>query len=656
MRLTSVWLSTLPLLLAACTLATPPMGSSITQLPLEQAATATPVEETGTVTDTATLTDTMEMTHTAGTTETTDLTDTEGLTDTAEMNDTAGMTDSAEMTDTMEMTGGMEMTGTAPLTATVFPTSASVELQDVDGNVVGTATLTETDAVVAIRVEVTGFTAATPGEHGIHFHQVGRCTPDFAVAGEHFNPTMDKHGFDNPEGFHVGDLPNITIDDQGNGLLELNDDTITLSNGERSLLAADGTALVIHANPDDYFTDPSGRSGARIACGVVVAEGVGEQPAPEVPPAVTGNNVQPERRSPTPDRIAQLQPSEGFTVTVFARDLASIRMMAQAEDGTIYVTRRGQGDVLALRDDDGDGQADDPPITATAGLTSVHGIIISGTQVYLAVPTTIYVGTLVGDGTIADLFPYATGLPEGGQHGNRTMAFGPDGLLYVSVGSSCNACNETNPEHATIVQIQPDGSHTIFARGLRNTIGWGWHPQTGQLWGMDHGSDWRGDEQPPEELNLIEQDNNYGWPFCFADQQIDRYIPTQPQGMTKAEFCALSTGPVLTYTAHSAPIGMIFYTGDAFGEEYVNDAFVAMRGSWNRQEPVGYKVVRLDFDENGQPVGFEDFLTGFLIEDGAAQFGRVAGLLQLPDGSLLVSDDTNGMIYRIAPLAEEAAQ
>jgi glucose/arabinose dehydrogenase len=348
------------------------------------------------------------------------------------------------------------------------------------------------------------------------------------------------------------------------------------------------------------------------------------------------------------ERINQLELPEGFEISAFGEGLGSVRMMAEADDGTIYVTRRGQGDVLALRDRDDDGQVDMPPLVAASELPSVHGIIVQGTDVWLATPTTIYKGTIAADGTFEGLTGILNDMPQGGQHGNRTMAFGPDGMLYVSVGSPCNACSFDDPEYATILQIQPDGSsRKIFASGLRNTIGWGWHPETGQLWGMDHGSDWRGDNQPPEELNLLVESNNYGWPFCYGNKQIDPYIATDPRGKTKSEFCRDSTGPVLTYQAHSAPIGMVYYTGDRFPEMYRNDAFVAMRGSWNRNQAVGYKVVRIDFDESGQPVGFEDFVTGWLIENGTAQFGRIAGLLVRRDGSLLISDDTNGTVYQV---------
>lgn len=554
----------------------------------------------------------------------------------------------AAPTTTTGLTETRGVTNPSSMTATTIPTMAIAELQNISGTVVGTANFTETAEGLQISVVISGFQAATPGEHGIHFHQFGRCTPDFAVAGAHFNPTMAKHGLENPAGPHAGDLPNIEFDEAGNATYETTALSVTLGTGENALLAADGSSLLIHAKTDDQLTDPAGLSGARIACGVLTAMEVPPPAAPTPPPPVTGNNIQPEIRSATPERIASLQAPEGFEISVFGEGLGSVRMMAEADDGTLYVTRRGEGDVLALRDEDGDGMTDEPMIAAS-DLPSVHGIIIEGEAIYLATPMTIYLGSLAADGMIEGLEPIVTDLPEAGQHGNRTMAFGEDGMLYVSVGSPCNACGFVNPEYATILQIDlASGERTVYAAGLRNTIGWGWHPETGEFWGMDHGSDWRGDDQPPEELNLIEAGNNYGWPFCYADQQVDPYLAVPPQGMTKAEFCAQSTSPVLTYQAHSAPIGMVFYTGDQFPEEYQNDAFVAMRGSWNRQEPVGYKVVHVDFDEEGQPVAIDDFITGWLLEEEVAHFGRVAGLLVLSDGSLLLSEDTNGVIYKIS--------
>jgi glucose/arabinose dehydrogenase len=236
-------------------------------------------------------------------------------------------------------------------------------------------------------------------------------------------------------------------------------------------------------------------------------------------------------------------------------------MMAQHENGFIYITRPAQGDVIALIDEDGDGVADGPPLTAASELTDVHGIVFTGTQVYLATPTMIHVGEVLDDGTFGDLEVIVDDLPDGGQHGRRTIAFGPDGMLYVTIGSACNECSDANPERAAILQVQADGStRTVFADGLRNTLGFGWHPETLEMWGMDHGSDGHGNDVPYEELNKLEQGNNYGFPYCFNEKEVNQYIATRPKGLTKAEFCAQSIAPALTYQAHSAPIGMVFYT------------------------------------------------------------------------------------------------
>jgi glucose/arabinose dehydrogenase len=199
-----------------------------------------------------------------------------------------------------------------------------------------------------------------------------------------------------------------------------------------------------------------------------------------------------------------------------------------------------------------------------------------------------------------------------------------------------------------MLRVRPDGSQrAIYARGLRNTIGFAWHPQTRELWGMDNGSDWRGDDIPPEELNRIVEGGNYGWPFCYGDRVVDRYLNPEPKGMTREQYCARTLPPALIYEAHSAPLNLVFYTAGQFPAEYRNDAFVTMRGSWNRLPPVGYKIVRIRF-QNGRPERFEDFLTGFLFDEGQSFFGRPAGMAIARDGSLLFSDDTNGVIYRIA--------
>ncbi|MBK8020782.1 MAG: sorbosone dehydrogenase family protein [Chloroflexi bacterium] len=349
--------------------------------------------------------------------------------------------------------------------------------------------------------------------------------------------------------------------------------------------------------------------------------------------------------------LDRLQLPEGFEVNVFAQGLGNARWMAIAPDGTVFRTRRAEGDVIALTDQDVDGVADMPQVNVVVSdLPFVHGITFNGSQVYLVTETQIYLADWLGGPALSQLRLLVSDLPAGGQHPNRTVAVGPDNMLYVTIGSTCNACAEPNPENATILHMRLDGTgREIFASGLRNTIGFGWHPVSGELWGMDHGSDWRGNDQPPEELNRLHHGENYGWPFCFSDQQPDLFIPAPPPGGSgRAAYCQRTTGPVLEYTAHSAPIGMVYYNADQFPDEYRGDAFIAMRGSWNRNPPTGYKVVRLLFDDSGQPTGFEDFLTGFLIEEQLANFGRVAGLAVAADGSLLIAEDQNGIIYRVS--------
>ena len=202
-------------------------------------------------------------------------------------------------------------------------------------------------------------------------------------------------------------------------------------------------------------------------------------------------------------------------------------------------------------------------------------------------------------------------------------------------------------EHATMLRAELDGSaRTIFASGLRNTIGFDWHPTTSVLWGMDHGTDWLGDDVPPEELNRLETGKNYGWPYCYADRQIDPVIG-DPPSTTKEAYCAMTAEPEITVQAHGAPIAFTFYDGTSFPVAYRDSAFVALRGSWNRTQATGYKIARLVFNDAGEPVDYEDFVTGFLIEDGTAQFARLAGVAVAPDGALLFSDDQNGIVYRV---------
>ena len=215
------------------------------------------------------------------------------------------------------------------------------------------------------------------------------------------------------------------------------------------------------------------------------------------------------------------------------------------------------------------------------------------------------------DGQLGPLEMLIHDLPDAGQHNTRTVQIGPDNMMYISVGSTCNECLDPNPENATILRGTLDGkSRSIFASGLRDTIGWGWQPQTGELWGMDQGMDWLGDNLPPEELNHIEKGHRYGWPHVWGNNQLNPHIHVVG-GIEPSEWLAKSTPMVLGYRAHAAPMQMAFYDGAQFPAQFRGDAFVAMHGSWNRKPPAGYEVVRIRF-KDGKAVGFEPFVTGFI--------------------------------------------
>jgi glucose/arabinose dehydrogenase len=240
-------------------------------------------------------------------------------------------------------------------------------------------------------------------------------------------------------------------------------------------------------------------------------------------------------------------------------------------------------------------------------------------------------------------------------HRARTVAVGPDARLYIAAGGTCNACEEPDGENATLMRANLDGTgRTVVARGPRHTVGFGWHPATGELRGVDMRSDRRGDHQPRGEPNQITVGGRYGRPYCDEDRRVDRAYTYTPTGPTSEAFCAQTVAPALTLEAHNSPIGVVFYTGAPFPAEYRNDAFVALRGSWNRDPPGGYTVVRIRF-ENGRPTRAEDFVTGWLVDGGSAQFGRVTGVAVAADGALLVADDGNGVIYRVAHSGGPAA-
>lgn len=381
-----------------------------------------------------------------------------------------------------------------------------------------------------------------------------------------------------------------------------------------------------------------------LSWGVAAAEKKSEKPK-----KVESNTFRPDKKEFKVEYLRQLKVPDGFEISVFAEKLGNARMMILGPNGQILLTRYKEGDLLTLHDRNNDGKMDE--YKQATGIKNLHGIALHDGTLYLASDTKLFKARLKEDGSIDAPQQFGT-LPDGGQHPRRTLRVGPDRLLYVSVGSTCNSCQETNPEHATMLRMGLDGAQrTIFARGLRNTIGFDFHPGTRELWGFDHGSDERGDDLPPEELNLLKQGGDYGWPFCYGKKLIDPHT-NPPQNGTKEQHCAKSEGSVLEYQAHSAPIEFIFYNAQQFPAEYRGSAFVAFHGSWNRQPATGYNVSRVRF-ENGKPAGIEDFVTGFLIENGRAHFGRPAGLVVARDGALLISDDENGTIYRVSARKKE---
>ena len=324
----------------------------------------------------------------------------------------------------------------------------------------------------------------------------------------------------------------------------------------------------------------------------------------------------------------------GFKIAVFAENLPNVRFMTLGPGNVVYASQPGSGLVVKLIDANHDGVRDSV-VTVASGLKGAFGIAVRGDTMYVA-------GEL-------ELVRYDPGvrepktllrLPRSG-HSTRTIVFGPDGKLYVAVGSSCNVCDERDSMRAAVTQFNADASGgRIFARGLRNTVGLAFNPKTGELWGGNNDRDNLGDDAPPEHINIIKDGRNYGWPEC--------YLPGKPNPEYGSANCSTVEPPAITIQAHSAPLGIAFYTGTQFPAEYRGDAFVTLHGSWNRSVPTSAKVVRVEVDSAGRrAVGVEDFIVGWQRPDGS-RWGRPVGLLVLPDGSLLVSDDMGGKIWRVS--------
>lgn len=329
----------------------------------------------------------------------------------------------------------------------------------------------------------------------------------------------------------------------------------------------------------------------------------------------------------------------GFTIRLFADNVPNARVMVLGEDGTLYVSSRQAGKVYALRDEDKDGYAE-RVITLAGGLNMPNGIALRDGALYVAAVDRILRYDAIASRLENPPKPVVvtTALPSDSAHGWRYIAFGPDGKLYVAVGAPCNICDR--PGYAEIRRLNADGSNMeVFARGVRNTVGFTWRPETRELWFTENGRDWMGDDVPPDELNKAPQAGmHFGFPYCHGNGIAD------PE-YGRNHNCKDYTPPVQLLGPHVAALGMVFYTGRQFPPEYRGRIFIAEHGSWNRSEKIGYRVTLVSFTDN-RPVSYEPFAEGWL-SDGKV-WGRPAYVLVMPDGSLLVSDDFRGAIYRIA--------
>ena len=353
--------------------------------------------------------------------------------------------------------------------------------------------------------------------------------------------------------------------------------------------------------------------------------------------APSGQNLPPDTGMVEQEILGHtLTMPEGFRVSVYAEGLGDVRFMAVGPDGDVYATRPAQGSLIQISDTNADGVADRVSSVAER-LRLPHGIAFRGDTLYVAETHRVI--------RFDPPYPYGepktvvSGLPAGGGHFTRTILFKND-HMYVSIGSSCNLCNESSPRRAAVVRYNLDGSgELLFARGLRNAVGLALNPVTGEIWATNNDRDNLGDDLPPDRVNILREGGFYGWPQC--------YLPNtpNPEYESQSTVCSNAIGPAVELPAHTAPLGIAFYQGSMFPPEYSGDAFVAEHGSWNRSYPIGYQVVRIEV-EDGRPVGgWRHFVFGW--QEGRSRWGRPVDVLVLPDGSILISDDEGGRIYRM---------
>lgn len=330
----------------------------------------------------------------------------------------------------------------------------------------------------------------------------------------------------------------------------------------------------------------------------------------------------------------------GFSIEIFAKDLPGVRVMEFDGMGNMWVSQPGEGTVTLLEIQNGKVIGQSAPFT---NLRNPHGLAIDPNNdltLYIAEEHAISRVPLYTEATLEKI----ADLPAGGSHYSRTIEFGPDGRLYVSIGSSCNVCREGDARRAAVLSMDKDGKDSKpFATGLRNAVFFDWHPVTRHMWATDMGRDLLGDDLPPDEVNIVTEGKFYGWPICYGknvhDTDFDTNTYIRNPCMEPFEMPSHIDIP-----AHSAPLGLAFIP-QGWPQGYEHDLLVAYHGSWNRSQPTGYKVVRFLLDEQGRVQGQEDFITGWL--QGGQALGRPVDLLMASDGTLFISDDHAGVIYRV---------
>ncbi|AJG18366.1 PQQ-dependent sugar dehydrogenase [Cupriavidus basilensis] len=337
--------------------------------------------------------------------------------------------------------------------------------------------------------------------------------------------------------------------------------------------------------------------------------------------------------------LDQIQLPPGFRIELLSAEVPEARGMTLSPEGTLFIGTRGEGRVYAIRNP----LAPAPKVRVVAtGLTMPVGVAFRNGALYASSTSQIVrlddidarLDNPPKPVVVSDRFPSET------HHGWKFIAFGPDGYLYVPVGAPCNICAPDENRYANIMKMKPDGTDLqVVTKGVRNSVGFDWHPATRQLWFTDNGRDMLGDDVPDDELNRVTRaGQHFGYPYCHAGNVAD------PE-FGKQRACSEFEPPAAKLGAHVAALGMRFYTGTQFPAEYRNSIFIAEHGSWNRTKPVGYRVVRVVLNERGQAVRQEVFAQGWL--QGDKPWGRPADVQVAPDGSLLVSDDMAGAVYRI---------